>query len=151
VLRELLVLGGQSRIELDAGAMCRRDRHDDRLAGNLAAIRVDGHGAVGAPFDVPHDRVQHDARTQFVGHPHRDLLGSAGEAILLRPALDVEHLAEPTCGLDIAHRVQHRHLLGFTTPRDPGHDGHQIPRRRARVHVAQPLVEGLAVEDVGDR
>ena len=47
--------------------------------------------AVGVPLDAPHDGVQPHARTELVGHPQRDLLGAAGEAVLLRTALDVEH------------------------------------------------------------
>ena len=63
--------------------------------------------------------LQPDALTQLVGQPQRDLLGSAGEAVLLRAALHVEHPADPACGLDVAHGVQHRHLVGLAAPGDP--------------------------------
>ena len=87
-----------------------------------------------------------DARTQLVGQPQRDLLGSAGEAVLLRAAFDVEHSSEPARRLDVAHGVQHRHLVRFATPGHPRHDRHQVARRRAGVQRAQPPVQGLVVE-----
>ena len=34
--------------------------------------------------------------------------------------------------LDVAHRVQHRHLVGLASPGHPRHDRHQVPRRRRR-------------------
>ncbi len=65
------------------------------LAATSPPIRTDGQGAVGVPLDAAHDRVQHHALAELVGHPQRDLLGAAGEAVLLGAALDVEHAAEP--------------------------------------------------------
>ena len=70
-----------------ARAVSGRDRHDDRLGGDVAAVGADGDGAVGVPLDAPDDRVQPNALTQLVGQPQRDLLGAAGEAVLLRAAL----------------------------------------------------------------
>ena len=148
---ELFVLGRERGIELDARAVCRRDRHHDGLGGDLAAIRPHRQVAARASFDTAHDGVQMHTRVQFLGHPQRDLLGAAGEAVLLGAAFDVEHAADPACGLDVAHGVHHRHVLGLTPPRHPGHDRHQISCRRAGVHVPQPLVEGLGVQDLGER
>ena len=89
------------------------------LAVTSPPLGADGEGAVGVPLDAPDDRIQPNALTELVGQPQRDLLGSAGEAVLLRAAFHVEHPSEPARGLDVAHGVQHRHLVGLATPGHP--------------------------------
>ena len=118
---------GSAGSNVDGRAVLGRDRDDDGARrGDAAAVGVHGDGrrrrarcaATVAPSTHP--------IAELLGHPQRDLLGAAGEAVLLRAALDVEHRPDAARGLDVAHGVQHRHLVGFAAPRHPRHDRHQV-------------------------
>jgi hypothetical protein len=125
-----------------------RDRDDDGPGGDVAAVGADGQSAVGDALDAPHGRAEPDTLAELVGQFDRDLLGASGEAVLLCTALHVEHPPDTSGGLDVAHGVQHRHLVRLAAPGHPGHDRHQIAGRGTGVKRAQPAVQRLVVEAV---
>ena len=116
-----------------ARAVRGRDGHDDRLGGDVAAVGADGDGAVGVPLDAPDDRVR--ARTRA---PSSSAIRSAicwvppGKRSCWAPPSTSSIRPEPARGLDVAHGVQHRHLVGLAAPGHPRHDRHQVACRRAR-------------------
>ena len=137
-----------------SGGSSGRNSMPARCSGGIATMTAlaltsppsdaDGEGAVGVPLDAAHDRIQHHARS-----PSSSAIRSAicwvppGNRSCCAPPLTSSMRSEPARGLDVAHRVQHRHRVGLATPGHPRHDRHQVARRGARVHVPQPLVERL--------
>ena len=150
VRRQRVIALGQGRVEGDRAAVRGGDRQHHRGRGVLAPSRLDGEPRPGAR-DPPHRGLGAYPLTEFGGDALRDLLGAVGEPVLLGAALDVEHPAQPAGSLDVAHRMQHRHVVGFAAPGHPRHDGHQVAGRRAGVHRAQPPLQALLVQSLRRR
>jgi hypothetical protein len=113
IFGELVVLGGQRRIELDGRAVGRRDRDDDEPCVGPANVGCDCHACT-VPVDATHRCVQHDTFAEFGGRRLGDLLGAARETVLLGTVLDVEQPVQAAGGVRVAGGVQHRHVVGFT-------------------------------------
>ena len=124
-LRQLLVRDRRGGGDIDVESMGRRNRHDG-APGLHHAGRGHHRDRVIGPLDPGDGRTQSHAVAEFGGHGGGDLMAAAGEVVLLGAADDVEHAVQPTGGVDVAHRVQHRHLVGLSAPGHPRHDGHQV-------------------------
>ena len=88
-----------------------------------------------------HRRVQPQPLAELAGDAQRDLLRSARKPVLLGAAAGVEHPVHAAGGLDVAHRVQHRHLVRLTSPCHAAHERHQGAHRRRRTDRSQPFLD----------
>lgn len=83
-----------------------RDRDHDEPGLRLADVGGDRHSRA-VPVDAADRGVEHDAGAQFGGRGLGDLLGAAGETVLLGAVFDVEQAIQAPGGVGIAGRVQH--------------------------------------------
>ena len=90
---------GQRRLEADRRGEVRRDRDDRGAGGDAYVAGVDLDAAV-PPADRTHRRVEHDAVAELLGHPDRDELRAADDAVreallrreeLVRPSRAGDH------------------------------------------------------------
>ncbi|CKT54767.1 Uncharacterised protein [Mycobacterium tuberculosis] len=142
---ELLIFRRQRGIELDGHAMGRWNGDDDEPGLGLTLIGRDRHTR-SVPVDATHRGVEQDACAELGGGRLGDLLCPPRHTVLLGTILDVEQPVQAAGRAYVAGGVQHRDIVGLTTPGHPGHDGHQVPRGRCGAHQAQPLPERHVVE-----
>ena len=145
-LGELVAVAGQRRVVRDPARERGRHRHDRAPAARGRAVGVHRHAVAGRARCAAPARRARPLLAELLGHPERDPLRAAHEAVLLGAALRVEQQLERARRVDVEEHVQERHVLGLRRPHGLHTQLEQHAARLRRHVAAHPGRHRLAVE-----